>query len=162
MCTASPRRPGFTLVEILIVVVILGILSALVVANFTTTVSDATKASLLRQLQHIENQVELYRANNWGQFPTDDEALPMGEGESQSGWGIMVSENYLKYEPRNPYTGSPVLIEGSREDAVALDSGAETGWCYFDNGVRLEFFAAGYNDVTNELFHEMSLDAEEE
>ena len=40
------RKGGFTLVEILIVVIILGILAAIVIPNFTNASTDARRASL--------------------------------------------------------------------------------------------------------------------
>ena len=71
---------GFTLVEILIVVVILGILAAIVVPQFTNASQTAKASSLLSQLQSIRSQLELYQVqhnavypdlNTWG-WDTDD------------------------------------------------------------------------------------------
>ena len=50
-------RTGFTLVEILIVVVILGILAAIVVPQFTQASSEAIKGALQSQLQTINSQI---------------------------------------------------------------------------------------------------------
>ncbi|MDX2114401.1 MAG: prepilin-type N-terminal cleavage/methylation domain-containing protein, partial [Planctomycetota bacterium] len=63
------RRSGFTLVEILIVVVILGILAAIVIPQFTSASQEAIKGALQSQLQTISSQVELYRVRNAGQLP---------------------------------------------------------------------------------------------
>ena len=50
---ARTRRAGFTLVEILIVVIILGILAAIVIPQFTNASQDARESSLLSQLQTL-------------------------------------------------------------------------------------------------------------
>src|SRR5256885_17192904 len=55
------RKGGFTLVEILIVVIILGILAAIVIPQFTSASQDARKNSLVSQLQTIKAQLELTR-----------------------------------------------------------------------------------------------------
>ncbi|MHC4653898.1 MAG: competence type IV pilus major pilin ComGC [Planctomycetota bacterium] len=52
---------GFTLVEILIVVVILGILAAIVIPQFTSASTEAKESSLLSDLQSIRSQVELFK-----------------------------------------------------------------------------------------------------
>jgi len=52
---------GFTLVEILIVVIILGILAAIVIPQFTSASDDARKNSLTSQTQTLRSQVELYK-----------------------------------------------------------------------------------------------------
>ena len=155
MASRNAHR-GFTLVEILIVVVILGILATLVIGNFTSTVDETTKSTLLRQLQHIENQVELYRASNGGQLPSTDAGAPLGTGESLNGWGILVSENYLREQPWNPYTASTLLVAGDEAAARAVSSSGSEGWFYEFTGASITFHAAGYDATANELFHEMS------
>ncbi len=54
-------KSGFTLVEILIVVVILGILAAIVIPQFTDASTEAKFASLASNLQMLRAQIELYK-----------------------------------------------------------------------------------------------------
>src|SRR5256885_16981145 len=61
---------GFTLVEILIVVIILGILAAIVIPQFTNASQDARKSSLVSQLQTIRSQLELYKLQHRDAYPT--------------------------------------------------------------------------------------------
>src|ERR1043166_3369897 len=63
-------KGGFTLVEILIVVIILGILAAIVIPQFTNASQDARKSSLTSQLQTIRSQVELYKLQHLDKTPT--------------------------------------------------------------------------------------------
>src|SRR5437588_12205187 len=64
------RASGFTLVEILIVVIILGILAAIVIPQFTNASQDARKSSLSSQLQTLRSQIELYKMQHKDTFPT--------------------------------------------------------------------------------------------
>ncbi|MFO0828112.1 MAG: prepilin-type N-terminal cleavage/methylation domain-containing protein [Phycisphaerales bacterium] len=61
---ARRERNAFTLIEILIVVVILGILAAIVIPQFTNASQDAQVSAVKSQLQTIRSQVELYRVKN--------------------------------------------------------------------------------------------------
>ncbi len=54
-------KSGFTLVEILIVVVILGILAAIVIPQFTGASTEAKESALRSDLQAIRSQIELYK-----------------------------------------------------------------------------------------------------
>src|SRR5438105_2345149 len=64
------RKGGFTLVEILIVVIILGILAAIVIPQFTSASQDARKNSLTSQLQTLRSQLELYKLQHLDTLPT--------------------------------------------------------------------------------------------
>ena len=55
------KKSGFTLVEILIVVVILGILAAIVIPQFTEASTEAKLSSLCTDLQTLRSQIELYK-----------------------------------------------------------------------------------------------------
>ena len=55
------KKSGFTLVEILIVVVILGILAAIVIPQFTEASTEAKLSSLCTDLQTQRSQIELYK-----------------------------------------------------------------------------------------------------
>jgi general secretion pathway protein G len=57
-------KRGFTLVEILIVVVILGILAAIVIPQFTQASTEAKGNSLASDLQSLRSQIELYKVQH--------------------------------------------------------------------------------------------------
>ena len=62
-------KKGFTLVEILIVVVILGILAAIVIPQFTEASSEAKLSSLCTDLQSMRSQIELYKIQHNDNLP---------------------------------------------------------------------------------------------
>jgi len=62
-------RSGFTLVEILIVVVILGILAAIVIPQFTDASTEAKTSSLMTDLQTMRSQIELYKIQHNDALP---------------------------------------------------------------------------------------------
>ncbi|MBX7169131.1 MAG: prepilin-type N-terminal cleavage/methylation domain-containing protein [Pirellulales bacterium] len=64
------HRFAFTLVEVLIVVVILAILAATVIPQFTDSTTDAKKSSLRYNLHTLRAQIELYKAQHGGTPPT--------------------------------------------------------------------------------------------
>ena len=117
---------GFTLVEILIVVVILGILAAVVVPQFTNAADDARNGNIETQVSTIQNQIELYRAKV-GNYPTlaelqaDPVNDPNGDFVGQ-GWGALVDGSYLKTPAANPY------FSGNAAYAIAADGSA--AWDY--------------------------------
>lgn len=152
----TTTRRAFTLVEILIVVVILGILAAIVVPQFADASTMAIKSSLQRQLQQIDNQIELYRGAHSGQYPTADATAPMSAGGTNDGWGVMVSEQYLKVAPINPYTSRTLLVAGDGATAAAEPATSLNGW-YFNRSTTpdvLEIYAAGYDKHADRLSHE--------
>ena len=65
----TKARRGFTLIEILIVVVIIGILAALVLPNLTRTAEDAARGTAKSQLATVRGQIELYRLRHNGAIP---------------------------------------------------------------------------------------------
>jgi general secretion pathway protein G len=54
-------QAGFTLVELLIVVIILGVLAAIVIPQFSSSTTDAKEASLDSNLATLRNSIELYK-----------------------------------------------------------------------------------------------------
>jgi prepilin-type N-terminal cleavage/methylation domain-containing protein len=66
----SPRRgePGFTLVELLIVVIILAILAAIVVPQFVASTDDAKLAALDSNLRNFRSAIALYNQQH-GEYP---------------------------------------------------------------------------------------------
>ncbi len=67
-----PRRSaGFTLVELLIVVIILAILAAIVVPSFGSSSEDAKVSTLKTDLSALRNAIELYQVQHNSRYPGD-------------------------------------------------------------------------------------------
>jgi len=63
------RKSGFTLVEILIVVIILGILAAIIIPQFTDASTSAKESSLTSNLQTLRSQIGLYKIQHNDDYP---------------------------------------------------------------------------------------------
>ncbi|MGD1915322.1 MAG: competence type IV pilus major pilin ComGC [Phycisphaerales bacterium] len=130
-------RKAFTLVEILIVVVILGILAAIVIPQFTSASEDAQVSSAESQLQTVRNQIELYRVRNNGIAPAaDDLFTDEGLTEPVGGWTSIVNGDYLRVAPVNPRTGTSTVTAGTDAPTDAVEAG-DDGWVYDEDTGRI-------------------------
>lgn len=135
-------RKAFTLVEILIVVVILGILAAIVVPQFTNATQDAQAGNIQAQLDTLNNQIELWKARHNG-------GVPGGTTMVGYDWGTMItadpadanSGGYIKAAPANPACPSAV--------ATVIGSVAAEGSGWYWDGTSLK--ATYYNEATHKV-----------
>ena len=97
-------KKGFTLIEILIVVVILGILAAVVIPQFTDASTDAKFSSLKSNLQTVRSQIQLYKINNLDTPPT------------LAGFTAAMVPTYLQKVPDNPFSGGNTLAADTSGD----------------------------------------------
>jgi general secretion pathway protein G len=92
---------GFTLLEIMIVVVIIGLLAAMVVPNFIGRLDDAAISRTKQDIRGIETALNLYRLDNF-RYPSTSEglqALVTNPGETAApNW-----KSQLKKLPVDPY-----------------------------------------------------------
>lgn len=114
------RRTAFTLVEILIVVVILGVLSAIVVPQFASATSSAQEVATLEHLGRLRRALAVYYVRNNGTFP----AVTAGSGT----WGQLISADYLRAPgPVNNWVGEAssklIVIRDTPDTAYHTDYG---------------------------------------
>ncbi len=140
-------RKAFTLIEILIVVIILGILAAIVVPQFTSATEDAQLSSAKSTLQTVRSQIELYRVRNNGNYPAFPFAATV---TSPGGWGDdtnngFIGNDYMRSEPMNPRTGTSTVVAGTRAAALAFAASGDDGW--FWDGALDEIYCNGLDEV---------------
>lgn len=65
------RQSGFTLVELVVVIMILGVLAAVAAPKFMSTSATASDNGLKQSLGVVRDAIELYAAQNAGTYPGD-------------------------------------------------------------------------------------------
>lgn len=128
------RRPfahviqrGFTLIEIMVVVVIMGILAALVVPKLMGRADDARITAAKQDISTLMSALKLYKLDNH-RYPTTEQGLqalvskPTG-GPAANGW---KSGGYVDKLPKDPWGGPyQYLSPGVRGEVDIFSYGAD-------------------------------------
>ncbi|MCH8921590.1 MAG: prepilin-type N-terminal cleavage/methylation domain-containing protein [Planctomycetes bacterium] len=139
-------RSGFTLIEVLIVVVILAVLAAAIIPQFTDSTDDAQESVLLTNLNVLRTQIQVYRANHGGLAPSGDlsELLKTTDLDGSDGgtWGP-----YLQFIPKNNLTDSNAVKTIATDNATAGDlTPGGGGWIYSTTSSKFWVDHADYFD----------------
>ena len=123
------KMTGFTLIEIMVVVVILGILGALIVPNIIGRPDEARVTAAATDIQAIGNALELYRLDN-GHYPSTEQGIEALVNQP-TGYPIprrWNSDGYLKKVPIDPW-GEPYryVSEGRVMDVYSYGADQKEG-----------------------------------
>lgn len=136
---------GFTLVEILIVVIILGILAAIVIPQFSNASSDARNNSVSSTLQTLRSQIELFKVQHVDNYPQTTAigtnfalmltVSTMGDTSVTTGGTGANLGPYMQQAPINP------LNKNTGVSAVATST--LDGWYYSATPTAYTLFPRG-------------------
>ena len=121
----SRRAGGFTLIEILVVVVIIGILGAVIVPNLLSRPEQARITAAQAEMNNIANALRMYQLDNY-RYPSTDQGLdalvsrPSGYPEPRN-WN---PRGYFPELPTDPW-GSPYVYERQGSDFTLFSLGAD-------------------------------------
>lgn len=94
----TPNEEGFSLVELMVVIVILGLLATIVIINVMPAADRAAMTKARADIATLEQGIELYRLDNL-RYPTTDEGLQ-----------ALISGRYIRRLPNDPW-GNPYQYE---------------------------------------------------
>lgn len=144
-----PGRRGFTLIEILIVVVILGILASIVIPQFSNAAHSARENTLKDDLRYLRTQIVVFKAQHHDAAPGypngNTKGTPTSDlftaqmtkysnnacATSDTGGSAYPYGPYLQKIPINPLTGiNKVLVIANGQAMPTTFQGADYGWIY--------------------------------
>jgi len=105
----TQKRRGFTLVELLVVLLILGVLVGLAVPRYMDAQKSARLRTFAANTREIEGALETYRLSN----STEGNKYPDNLSELQ---------DYFTQQPVNPYTGKSMLSDNPEESGLRYEN----------------------------------------
>ncbi len=119
-------KKGFTLVEIMIVVAIIGLLAAIAIPNFIKSRNRSRDAVCTNNMKQIASALEqVCMENNLSAVSTGD--ITWNAGPAADGWGIVGAASYIKSAPTCPIDATnDYTAEGNTNGAfeIACPNGA--------------------------------------
>ncbi|MGA1979305.1 MAG: prepilin-type N-terminal cleavage/methylation domain-containing protein [Sedimentisphaerales bacterium] len=156
-------KSGFTLVEILIVLVILGILAAIVIPQFTSASTEAKESALVSDLQAVRSQIELYKVQHNDNLPGVANGTHIAGGGFASAMTTATDQDgnpggrfgpYIQRIPDNPFSTAVgqenAVGTGTAKKNTTTVGDNSTGWWFVTSGADAGLFQANDNK-SNEL-----------
>lgn len=121
-----PRSRGFSLIEIMVVVVILGILAALVVPKIVSRPEEARMVKAKQDVLTLQNALELYQLDN-GFYPSEEQGLH-ALIEKPSNAPVPEHWNaYLKTLPKDPWGQDYLYLNPGEHGEIDVFTYGRTG-----------------------------------
>lgn len=116
---------GFTLIELMVVIMILGVLAALVVPRVMSRPDEARAVAARQDIAQIMQALKLYRLDN-GRYPSTEQGLQALVTRPASGPAAENWKSYLDKLPKDPW-GRPyqLLSPGVRGEIDVFSLGAD-------------------------------------
>lgn len=129
------RRNGFTLVEVLIVVVIMAVLAATIIPQFSDSSKDAKISSVKFNLHTLRGQIETFKAHHSGIVPALGTLAELTSKTDVAGAigttpGTHIYGPYVREIPDNPFTNSNTVTAIASSPATGGDVTSGGGWLY--------------------------------
>lgn len=150
------KQAGFTLIEMLIVVLLLGILAMLIIPQISVSTDDAMENTLHSNLGAMRNAIELYYHQHRETYPGENDVLGAGPASAADAATAFVAQltqytdinghvavasdathiygPYLKSVtlPTNPYNNdATVVCDVATNDITDRTSGGTQGWRFY-------------------------------
>lgn len=115
-------RSGFTLIEIMVVIIILGLLAAFVVPNITGKSEEAKQKLVCVQMKSLNESLKMFKVDN-GSFPTTEEGLKaLIENPDPDTYTAYSASGYVegKNLPKDPWGRNYIYL--NTDDTIELIS----------------------------------------
>ncbi|WP_144211886.1 type II secretion system major pseudopilin GspG [Shewanella donghaensis] len=122
------KQAGFTLLEVMVVIVILGILASMVVPNLMGNKDKADIQKAVSDIVALENTLDMYRLDN-SIYPTTDQGLdaliqkPTSSPEPRN----YRDEGYIKRLPQDPWRNDYYLLSPGENGRIDIFSAGPDG-----------------------------------
>lgn len=117
----TKNNQGFTLIEIMVVVVIMGLLATLVAVNVLDNAEQAKRTKAKSDIKALESALELYKLDN-GNYPTTQEGLKVLTQAPANG----TRGAYIKSLPLDPWQKPYVYLSpGTHGDYDIISYGPD-------------------------------------
>ena len=125
------RQRGFTLLEIMVVIVILGILASLVVPNLMGNKEQADRQKAVSDITALENALDMYKLDN-SIYPNTEQGLEalVSKPTSQPEPRNYRDDGYIKRLPQDPWNNDYQLVspgEHGKIDVFSMGLDGEAG-----------------------------------
>jgi prepilin-type N-terminal cleavage/methylation domain-containing protein len=135
----GPRQRGFTLVELLIVITIIGILIGLLIPAVGMVQRSVQRAAIAAEVLAISNAIEQYK-NKYGEYPPDGSSRAVFERHCRKVWANMAPTELAWLSNRSVSNCMATVAMGSNDHAV------------MDPAEALVFFLGGFSKDPNHPF----------